>query len=263
MFGQPGVEVVSKTCLLSSNYGMNFVTVSSPKEDFVQKVKDAIELAEANRKYSAGTRDHSFLEKYINILRIHDKRRLQTVMSETMIQLGVNKLCEPKNWTLIKTEVNNVDTPLFRYLVENRAAFCKQLGQQEVENKIISVYSEEFRVLKMMGIDFDKRMTDLKQFEKDHYKSALPLRYRMLFFYIINKEQKDRANEILKVLQNMNKELPDEADRMSVLRELTGFERIANQQQIEKASTYLQEISNNLQPNNANYVQGLITRIKK
>lgn len=68
-------------------------------------------------------------------------------MSETMIQLGVNKLCEPKNWTLIKTEVNNVDTPLFRYLVENRAAFCKQLGQQEVENKIISVYSEEFRVL--------------------------------------------------------------------------------------------------------------------
>ncbi len=85
----------------------------------------------------------------------------------------------------------------------------------------------------------------------------------MLFFYIINKEQKDRANEILKVLQNMNKELPDEADRMSVLRELTGFERIANQQQIEKASTYLQEISNNLQPNNANYVQGLITRIKK
>lgn len=237
--------------------------VSSPKEDFVPKVKDAIELAEANRKYSAGARDHSFLEKYINILRIHDKKRLQTVMSETMIQLGVNKLCEPENWTLIKTEVNNVDTPLFRYLVENRAAFCKQLGQQEVENKIISVYSEEFRVLKMMGIDFDKRMTDLKQFEKDHYKSALPLRYRMLFFYIINKEQKDRANEILKVLQNMNKELPDEADRMSVLRELTGFERIANQQQIEKASTYLQEISNNLQPNNANYVQGLITRIKK
>ena len=220
--------------------------VSSPKEDFVQKVKDAIELAEANRKYAAGERDKAFLEKYISILQTHDKKQLQSVMSETMIQLGVNKLCEPENWTLIKTEVNNVDTPLFRYLVENRAAFCKQLGQQEVENKIISVYSEEFRVLKMMGIDF-----------------ALPLRYRMFFFYIINKEQKDRVNEILKVLQNMNKELPDEADRMSVLRELTGFERIANQQQIEKASTYLQEISNNLQPNNANYVQGLITHIKK
>ena len=237
--------------------------VSSPKEDFVQKIKDAIELAEANRKYAAGERDQLFLEKYINTLRAHDKNRLQTVMSETMIQLGVNKLCEPENWMLIKTEINNVDTPLFRYLVENRAAFCKQLGQQEIQDKIISVYSEEFRIFKTMGIDFEKRMADLKQFEKDHYKSALPLRYRMLFFYIIDKEQKDRVNEILKILQNMNKKLPDEEDRMSVLRELSGFERIADQQQKIKAGIYLQEISNNLQTNNANYVQRLVTRITK
>ena len=237
--------------------------ISNPKEDFVQKVKDAIELAEANRKYAAGERDLPFLEEYINLLRTHDKNRLQTVMSETMLQLGVNKLCEPGNWNLIKTEINEVDAPLFRYLVENRKAFSKHLGQQEVENKIMSAYSNEFRVFKMMGIDFEKRMTDLKQFEQEPYKAALPLRYRILFYSIIDQKQKDRVNEILNVLQNMNKELPHEEDRMSVLRELSGFERIADQQQKERASTYLQEISNNLQPNNANYVKGLITRITK
>ena len=69
-------------------------SVLNPKENFVQKVKDAIELAEANRKYAAGERDKAFLEKYISILQTHDKKQLQSVMSETMIQLGVNKLTE-------------------------------------------------------------------------------------------------------------------------------------------------------------------------
>ena len=238
-------------------------SVLNPKENFVQKVKDAIELAEANRKYAAGERDKAFLEKYISILQTHDKKQLQSVMSETMIQLGVNKLCEPKNWNLIKTEINEVDTPLFRYLVTNRKTFSKILGQQEIENKIMSVYLNEFRLFKMMGIDFEKRMADLKQFEKDRYKNALPLRYRMLFYSIISQKQKDRVNEILKTLQDMNKKLPNEDDRIAVLRELSGFERIANQQQKKEACEYLQKISNNLQPNHVNYVQKLIARINK
>ena len=208
-------------------------------------------------------RDKAFLEKYISILQTHDKKQLQSVMSETMIQLGVNKLCEPKNWNLIKTEINEVDTPLFRYLVTNRKTFSKILGQQEIENKIMSVYLNEFRLFKMMGIDFEKRMADLKQFEKDRYKNALPLRYRMLFYSIISQKQKDRVNEILKTLQDMNKKLPNEDDRIAVLRELSGFERIANQQQKKEACEYLQKISNNLQPNHVNYVQKLIARINK
>lgn len=235
--------------------------VSSPKENFVQKVKDAIQLAEANREYSAGNREQAFLEEYINILRIHDKKRLQTVISEIMLPLGVKKLCASKNWELIKTEINNIDIPLFRYLVDNRNAFSEQLGQQEVEEKIISTYRDEFQSFKIMGIDLEKRMHDLKQLEKDHYKGALSLRYSMFIFQTISKKQKDEMNSILNVLQNINRELPDENERMDVLRELPGFERIADQQQREKAVLYLQEISKHLQVDNANYVQELIKRI--
>ena len=85
----------------------------------------------------------------------------------------------------------------------------------------------------------------------------------MLFYSIISQKQKDRVNEILKTLQDMNKKLPNEDDRIAVLRELSGFERIANQQQKKEACEYLQKISNNLQPNHVNYVQKLIARINK
>ena len=236
-------------------------SVSSPKENFVQKVKNAIELAEFDMKYAAGERDEAFLKKYINLLRTHNTQRLESVISESMLQLGVDKLCKPQNWNLIKREINNVETPLFRYLIKNRQSFSKCLGQQEVEEKIITVYSHEFRTSKMMGIDFDKRMADLKQLEKDHYTGARPLRYRILFFQTIHNKQTKRTNEILKILKNMNKEVPDEHDRMTILQELKGFEQIADQQQKEKARIYLQNISNKLHPDNTKYIQELITRI--
>lgn len=238
-------------------------TVSSPREDFVQKVKDAIKLAEVNREYDAGNRDQAFLEEFINILRVHDKKRLQAVMSEIMLPLGVKELCVSKNWELIKAEINNIDIPLFRYLLDNRKAFSKQLGQQEVEEKIISTYKKEFCTFKNTGINLEKCVNDLKQLEKDNYKGALSLRYSMFVFQTISKKQKDKIDGILKVLQNMNKELPDEKERVNVLKELPGFERIADQQQREKAALYLLEISKHLQGDNVDYVQELRKRITR
>ena len=94
--------------------------VSKPEDNFVQKVKNAIELTELNKEYAAGNREQAFLKKYITILQKQDKQKLQIVLGETMPQLGVKKLCEAENWSLIKTEITNVDTPLYRYLVDNR-----------------------------------------------------------------------------------------------------------------------------------------------
>lgn len=240
---------------------MEGAAVSSPKEDFVQKVKDAIQLAEFNRQYQSGRRDKAFLEEYMNFLRLHSKKQLQFVMNETMTPLGVKKLCESHNWELIKTELNNIDLSLFRYLLKNRKKFSQQLGREEVEKKIISTYKNEFQMYKAMGIDLEKRMEDLKCLEKDGYQEALPLRCSMFFFQTISKKQKDQIDEILDILQNMAHELSNEEACMLVLRELPGFERIANQQQKEKAGIYLREIGKHLQVKHANYVQKIIRRI--
>ena len=237
--------------------------VSKPEDDFVQKVKNVVKMAVMKQQYEKGERSDSFLKEYIAFLQIHDKKQLQRVLSGTMPLLGVNKLCEPENWKLIKNEIENVDTPLFGYLVNNRKAFSRKLGRQEVETKIMNTYKNEFRMMKMMNMNFDSRLTDLKQLEKDNYKGARALRYSMLFRQIINNKQTNRVNEILKVLQSLPQQLPDEQEIVSVLQELKNFEQIANQQQLEKTRTCLQEISKRVQPENKNQINRIMASLSK
>ncbi len=237
--------------------------VSNPKEDFVQKLKDAIELAELNKKYLDGTRDQAFLEKYIAFLQTHDRARLQKVTSETMPKMGVKKLCEPKNWNLIKNEITDIDTPLFRYLLNNRKSFAKKIGQKEVEEKIMSAYQNEFRVFNMMGIDYEKRMADLKQLEKDSYNGAVTLRYSMLFRHIIDNKIENRVNELLNVLQHGIQRLVSPEDQMAVLRELNGFEQLATSRQKTEACQYLKDISKGLPSNNTGYIDRIVKRFSQ
>ena len=126
----------------------------------------------------------------------------------------------------------------------------------------MSAYLEEFRIFKSMGIDFEKRIADLKLFEKDHYKGVLSLRYCMLFRQIIDNKQKDRIPEILTVLRDLPERITDTKEQMNVLQELKGFQQIANQQQKEKACSYLEEICKKLQPTQTKQVERIITRIK-
>ena len=237
--------------------------VSSPEEDFVQKVKDAIELTELNKKYLDGTRDQAFLEKYIAFLQTHDRTRLQKVMSETMPEMGVKKLCEPQNWNLIKNEITDIDSPLFRYLLNNRKSFAKKIGQKEVEEKIMSAYRNEFRVFKMMGIDYEKRMADLKQLEKDAYRGARSLRYCMLFRHIIDNKLEDRTNDILDVLQNGIQKLDSPEEKIAITEELYGFEQLATPQQKDKTYQYLKEISKNLPSDYAASLDRIIGRFSR
>ncbi|WP_018339238.1 thioredoxin family protein [Butyricimonas synergistica] len=237
--------------------------VSKPEDDFVQKVKNVVKLTEMKLQYEKGDRSDAFLKEYIAFLQTRDKKQLQEVLSETMLSLGVNRLCKPENWNLIKNEIGNIDLPLFRYLVNNRKAFSRQLGQEKVEDKIMNTYSNEFRMMKMMDMDFDSRMQDLKQFEKDNYKGARSLRYCMLFRQIINNKQTKRVGEILKVLQNLPKQIQNEQELMNVLQELQNFERTATPAQQKEACFYLQEIAKNLQPENSSRINNIIARFSK
>lgn len=235
--------------------------VSKPEDNFVQKVKNAIQQSEMKQQFEQGDRTEAFLKEYVAFLQTHDKKQLANVLSEIMPPLGVTRLCEPENWNLIKKEINQVDAPLFNYLVNNRKAFSRKLGHQEVESKIISTYSNEFRMFKMMNMDFDSRMKDLKRLEKDHYKGAQALRYSMLFRQIINNKQAERTDEILKILQSLPQQISNEQELINILQELKGFGQIASQQQSEKACSCLQEIGKKVQPENKNQINRIIANL--
>lgn len=237
--------------------------VSKPEDDFVQKVKLVVELTELNKKYVSGSRDKTFLEKYLSSLQVHDKNRWQKVLGETLPLLGVEKLCEPDNWNSIKTEIINIDSPLFRYMIDHREACIKLLGRPEVEQLIMANYVNEFRIYKLMGIDYEKRIADLKLLEKDHYKGTRPLRYAMLFRQIIDNTRKERVNEILAVLQQLSRQIPDEEEQLKVVQELNGFERVADRQQKEKARALLTEIGKKLQPDHTMQLERIATRVTR
>lgn len=154
--------------------------------------------------------------------------------------MGIDHLREPANWEVIKNVCSNIDSPLFRYVFDNRKAFTERLGKKEIEDKLISTYNYEFQVF--AEIDLKKRMTDLKKLEKENYNGALVLRYRMLFFQIINNKDTTQPHVILNILKNGLNNIPDEEDKMKILKELQNFNRIANPTQLKTACTYLQKI---------------------
>lgn len=206
--------------------------VSKPEDDFVGKVKDAVRLSEMNRAYEAGKLSGESMQEYITLLRRKDKRQLERVLNDQMPPLGVEALSEPKNWQIIREEVTDYGSRLFRYLLENRKAFEKKVGEEEVESKIVSVYRNHFRIVKRMCKNFRQPISDLKTLEKEGYPEVKALHYCMLFREIINSEGSGRTREIISALKKLPREFPDAKERRQIAEELTGIEKIATPTQL-------------------------------
>lgn len=237
--------------------------VTKPEDHFERKIMELVEKTQLGEAYHLGNRDEAFLKKYIAVLRVCDKKQLQIVMSEIMIPQGVAVLCQGENWNLIKSELNNTETPLFQYIVKNREAFSKYLGRQQVGEKIISTYTNEFYMYKSMGLDFEKRMKVMEILEEDRYDGALPLKYCMLFRHIIDEKQFNRVNEILLVLRQLSRQVPDESEKLAILQELSRFEKIATPEQVKKVLELLDEIYKEFQFDNQKKIQKIISELSR
>ena len=165
-------------------------------------------------------------------MRRKDKRQLERVLNDQMPPLGVEALSEPKNWQIIREEVTDYGSRLFRYLLENRKAFEKKVGEEEVESKIVSVYRNHFRIVKRMCKNFRQPISDLKTLEKEGYPEVKALHYCMLFREIINSEGSGRTREIISALKKLPREFPDAKERRQIAEELTGIEKIATPTQL-------------------------------
>lgn len=217
------------------------VTLKS-QTTFVQKMERAIQTAEMGEQYRAGKRDIDFITAYIDQLKASGSERLSTVLNETLAPLSVKELCTDAYWNIIQADVNSTESAAFRKLLEHRKEFIAALGREKVENKIMSTYQNEFSMNKMMGMDFEKRIADLKILEQENYKGALALRYCQTVRNIIDHKKTGQAGEVVEILQELPTRLSDAGERLSVVKELTRFERVANASQQEKAVKALQAL---------------------
>lgn len=237
--------------------------VSSPEQDFVKKVKEAMDRVEMNKKYQAGERGEAFLQEYIQLLLQSDQSQLQKVMGEVFLGMGVDKLCEKQNWELIQSQLDQIDNPLFRYLLKERKAFARRLGKQVVTNKLLNTYAEEFRVYKLMGLDYPARMADLKLLEKEGCIQASALRYAMLCRDVIDGEKKEQVGEIIKMLKKDLPALSVPGAQMQIIRELGQIDRIATPEQLRQICEALIAFSKQSDGTDAGYVRYLIERFSK
>lgn len=268
-----GVEIARKyktqiypTFLIINPDGSEFCrimkSVSKPEDDFVGIVKSAVYLAGLEKRYKEGERGEDFIKEYITLLRDKDTNKLQQVMGEVMPPMKIETLCRQENWELISKNLHKIDNQLFRHLLKERKAFSKILGQEVVYNKLISDYKQEFRMMKLMGLDYRERMKDLQLLEQDGYPELKKLRYAMLVRQVVNGKEPERSTEILYVIE---KEIPswkDEADKNFVFSEMTGIEKVLtvkDQERLLKSLEKMQTGDETLQ----NTLQRLIKNLQK
>ena len=84
-----------------------------------------------NRAYEAGKLSGESMQEYITLLRRKDKRQLERVLNDQMPPLGVEALSEPKNWQIIREEVTDYGSRLFRYLLETGRHSRKKSGKRK------------------------------------------------------------------------------------------------------------------------------------
>lgn len=209
---------------------------------FVDKMDDAVARVEMERRYKANDRTPEFLRKYVALLRRSPNGNLVPVINELLMPLSTAELCLPENWDLLNNEINSTDNPLFERLLEERKDFDKHLGHQAVEDKIMRTYAEEFRIYKRMGLDFDKRISVLKDLEKEGYKGAQKLQYCMRLRQIIDGKQVGKIDEVIHILSNLRKQIADEKECMDVLAELSRIETVATSDQKAKIVALLTEL---------------------
>lgn len=236
-------------------------TVSSGS-DFVKRMKQLTELTEMNSRFRAGDRDAAFLDEYFAALeQQNDNGPLQAALGEVLIPLGVEGIARPENWRRIESCINNVETPLFRYIVDNRKDLVQKVGRETVERKIMKVYANEFRMYQRMTMDFNSRIKDMKALAADGYSGAQALGCSMLFRQVINKKENSRAGEVVAMLREMPELVPDSRERGAALRQLTGFEKVADAQQRAEARTLLLKLSGSLFDDDAQAVGQIISRL--
>lgn len=227
---------------------------------FVEKMKRAVERTELEKRYEAGERDGNLIRRYVELLKGSGNQKAEKVINDYLTPMTVEKLCETDNWKLFDTEVTSPNSPTFRKFFENRDSFKKILGKAIVENKLMSTYQNEFSMYKMMDMDFAKRISDLKNLEKENIQQASSLEKCMTIRWIINEKLTQRIPEIINILQQL-KSLPSDAERMTIIKELSSFERVASTAQRLKVCQALRAIQKDMSEENAKEIAKVITRI--
>lgn len=98
-------------------------------------------LAGLTKRYDSGDRDVKMLGRYATVLSYaNEDERYEKVANEYFAKLKPSQWSKKENWPLFCGKARTEDSEMFRYLVEHKTEFAKNVGDSIIENWISGVY---------------------------------------------------------------------------------------------------------------------------
>lgn len=200
----------------------------NPKKEFLMYLKLNEKVAGERNAYRAGERGQAFLKEYFRDLKNLKTREYVQTLSSFLYEEKRDSLFDKIYWQAFKDEIHNIELPVFRYMLKNRKKLTKIYGQEEVYGKLFGEYATEFRTSRMMGLDYDVRIADMKLFEKEGHEEATPLLWRMRIYRLWN-GGKGGKGSITGLLGSLEKVLPEfsATEKMSIAEDFAPLSEVA------------------------------------
>lgn len=217
---------------------------------FLAKVKRGMELENgyslAKQKYEAGDRSLSIVSDYYLVMQ--DAGDIKNPDKEVISYLATLKTPErfsQSAWKLYDNFVNDYNSPEFKFLVENRQKFAKEVGEEVVNKKIEKVIFPAV----VEYLRNEKTQEDIKIIQGLIKAGNFPTDYSlaMLNEVVVLYNQKD-FGKLLDFYENKVSVLSDAFTRLNLDVLLKSLLESASPAQKERALTYVKKCSENANP---------------
>lgn len=133
----------------------------APLPDFQDRVALSLSpktsLAGTRAAYESGDRSKKLLLNYLTALNLAGEDSLYNSTSPSYTQqLQPKDYARKENWLFARKNIRESNDPLFQYLVDNRAAFDKNIGKEKVDDLIASIYGKDIYVYATGDKAFDE-----------------------------------------------------------------------------------------------------------
>lgn len=144
--------------------------------DFKNEVNLALSpetsLVGSRKIYESGKYTKENLYNYMHALELSDEDSLLKVISEEyMSKLKPEEYADPKNWTVFCRQLKDYHQDTYKYMIEHKPLFVKNIGKRYVDNMIESIFSPDLMKYATGSLAYNKEKLNEINAEMD--KAAL------------------------------------------------------------------------------------------
>lgn len=213
-----------------------------------------------NERYENGERSLKFLRSYADVLKtagLHDKKK--QIIDEIFTKVKGKDLSKKENWEYLTQKIEVSEDELFQKLMTDKADFVKNIGENEVNLFMASIYMMKLLPYVYGSVGYDaKVMTDIAM---DLHKCNLPDTLGVFALYDIAKYRGEGKYD--KMLDVMRKGVQGCRQDFMMNLDIT-FGQLKGLSNVDRDLLvgYLKERSKDLQQPALNYYQSAIRALE-